>query len=689
MRAPATLALALCLAACPSPRPADAPKPPAVVGGDVEVTPLVLDDAHRADRALILGTRADGGATVVPLAAGEQKVKVDSLYVSLHPVRGGVDPVILTAGPNLEAQVRVGIFEDVAGGVGPSWRTGVWMASLVAADVLGKDLTDLTFTASASGHVDGASASALVTAGFLAALLGRPIAADATMTGTINPDGSIGPVRGIPQKFTAAIAAGKKRLGYPIGMRMAADLETGEPVDLVELAGAGGAEAIEIADVYGALELLTGTSLPRPVPVDEAAMALPAEVDAALAVQYAHWQSLLAAEWPRVLTLATSRAVPSVVAEVARGAQDDLAAAERLRTAGRGAAALRLLTRAWLQAAGAAATADILDRVKAGDLDGAQAKLTELEALGADTDAALAALGARAPDSMGGHLELVSAFQLAIAGWSFRALAADQHLPAARAAIAALAGQPAGTLASAATADEVARAVLPAIAAIGRAVVGSARAAAALEIEATASIDYRCSLPNVQRLATSFTSAAAANLAYLDALIVAQVAKERGITVDAAREQFAAFDPGYLVALMAANVGGLPGLPAELRAAWGESSIAWGLFQLAAGEVSYERSSGILNEYYTLEAQPGPDGRAATVVHEAAFEHMLVRAERRAREQAHAAQVATGAIPVQTRIHYQIAKSQAAGDLTDRLEALGSYWTAATFAQTAVMLARN
>jgi len=686
-----TLVVALALMGCRTPVGSAPPGPAKVIGQAVTVRPLAFaDDAHRPDRALILGTGAEGGATIVPLAVGELRVTVDSLYVrtGVTPIVGSIGKVTLTAGPNPDGQVRVGIFENVAGGLGPSWRTGVWMASLVAADVLGKDLTDLTFTAAANGKVDGASASGLMAAGFVAALLGKPIAVDATMTGTINPDGTIGPVGGIPQKFEAAMAQGKKRLGYPIGMRRAVDLQTGLEVDLVELARAHGAEAFEIADVYAALELLTGTRLPRPVPVDASAMALPAEVDAALAVQYAHWQALLADDWPRVLGLATSRAEPAAIAQLARDAQDDLAQAERARTAGNRAAALMLITRAWSAAAAATATVDVLDAVKRGDLPGALAQLDDAEGLGDATDAALAALGRTPPDSMGGHLQLISAFQHAIAGWGYRSLAVDRFA-VARAALLALVDATPAVKASAATTATVSAATLPALDAMARAVVASARAAASLEIEASASIDYQCSLPNVRRLARSFTAAAGSNLAYLDALFVDELAKGLHVDFAAARDNFAAHEPSYLIALLAANVGIAPGLPAELRATWGEDSIGWGLLTLAASELSYGRTSGLVNAHYALAVQPGLDGRPVGVVHEAAFAHMLTRAERRAREQAHAAQVATGAIPVQARLYYQLAQHQRAGSVADRLDALESYWTATAMAWTAVALARN
>src|SRR5690606_14667809 len=136
-------------------------------------------------------------------------------------VTGGMSPVKLVTGPNPERSVQVGIVEEFAGGTGPQWRASVWIAAIVAATALNKDLTDFTFSAASGGYIDGASASGLMAAGFLAALTGAAIDSTATMTGTINPDGTIGPVAAIPEKLLASVAQGKKRIGYPIGMRFA------------------------------------------------------------------------------------------------------------------------------------------------------------------------------------------------------------------------------------------------------------------------------------------------------------------------------------------------------------------------------------------------------------------------------------------------------------------------------------
>src|SRR5439155_87067 len=85
------------------------------------------------------------------------------------------------------------------GSTGPQWRAGVWVSAFVAATTLGKDLTDFTFSASTTGYIDGASASGLMAGGFLAAMTGTTVDPSVTMTGIINPDGTIGPVGGIPE----------------------------------------------------------------------------------------------------------------------------------------------------------------------------------------------------------------------------------------------------------------------------------------------------------------------------------------------------------------------------------------------------------------------------------------------------------------------------------------------------------
>jgi hypothetical protein len=203
-------------------------------------------------------------------------------------------------------------------------------------------------------------------------------------------------------------------------------------------------------------------------------------------------------------------------------------------------------------------------------------------------------------------------------------------------------------------------------------------------------VNYLCSLPNVKRLARSFTSASTANLTYFETLFVREMATQVKIPFEQAQTRFAMYEPDYLVAMMSANMPNMGGLPEALKNEWKEDSIAWGLATLAGSELSFFKTSLLISKWYSLGVEPDHDtGRAASVEHEKAFVNMLVSAERSARENARAAKVATGSIPVQARVAYQNAKVLREGDLGDKLDALEAFWESSVYSQTAVMLARN
>ena len=149
-------------------------------------------------------------------------------------------------------------------------------------------------------------------------------------------------------------------------------------------------------------------------------------------------------------------------------------------------------------------------------------------------------------------------------------------------------------------------------------------------------------------------------------------------------------EPDYLTAYVSSNVTNMSGMPESLKSEWGEDSLAWGLFGLAAEELGYFKASTLISKWYSLGVQNDPyTGRPTAVEHEKAFMNMLTTAERKARENARAAKVAAGSIPVQARIAYQNARVLREGDLADKLQALEMFWAASSYSQTAVMLARN
>ena len=393
--------------------------------------PLTIKaDAKSPNMALILGTDDHNGSTLLRLPATSTNVMVDAMWVKLggehEKASGGSTPVKLAAAPNSDGSVQVGIFEEMSGGTGAQWRAGVWVAAFVAANMLGKDLTDFTFSASSGGYIDGASASGLMAGGYLAAIIGDKIDPTVTMTGIINPDGTIGPVSDIPEKFAGSIEHGKKKLGYPIGMRYSQSEATGKMVDLVELAKSKGAEAVEISNIHEAYKLLTGRNLPEAVPVAEKDMAIDDETTKALDVKYREWQTKYATTWSQLLQLQQSGKLSATLAQMAKYAQERTEQAEKLHQDGRLPAAYTKLLAGWVYAASALETYAIMQKVKAGDANGAVAAIEKLDKVEQSTEEAFKKIGELKPNTMGGHLLMMGAFQAALRAWGFKTFATQQ-----------------------------------------------------------------------------------------------------------------------------------------------------------------------------------------------------------------------------------------------------------------------
>jgi uncharacterized protein len=649
-------------------------------------------DSKAPNQAVILGTDDKNGSTILPLPVVTGRIGVDAMFVKMaakpEDIIGGMSPVKIATAPNSDGSVQVGIFEEFAGGTGPQWRAGVWVSAFVATSTLNKDLTDFTFSATSGGFIDGASASGLMAAGFLATMTGAPIQNDVTMTGIINPDGTIGPVGGVPEKFIASIDKGKKKLGYPIGLKMARSAKTGELVDLEQLAKSKGAEAIEIADVHAAYKLLTNKALPEPLPVAEADMMLDAGTKSALDVKYKQWQTRLATEWGAILQLESAGRLPPILAYLRDYSKEYGEVAESLHKKGLYAAAYARMLAAWAYASSANQIYDVMSRVEAGKIEDALASLDKLDNLDEETRKAFDRIGSLKPPTMGGHLQMMAAFRSALRAWSFRVFAGGS-LAATKAYIKSLAGTPPAQLQSEAAADKLAAMVAPTILYVKKTIAETTLAQEQLEFEAATDINYMCSLPNVKRLSTSFSSAGGAGLNYFDTLLVQPFAEAAKISVDDAQQRIALAEPDYLVALMASRLANQDGVIKEMRDKWGEQSLAWGLLTLAGSQLAYFHSAELIAKYYSLEIKKNEQGEIIGVEHEKAFANMLASAERNARSNARAAKIATGNIPVQAKLAYELATVEKDGSVSEKLDALGQYWASSAFSQTAVMLARN
>ncbi len=182
-------------------------------------------------------------------------------------------------------------FESEFFGVGSQWRAAGWMAALVAALESSRPLAQWRVSYDVPGLIDGPSAGMLMTVGTLAAMLGQPLLPGVSMTGTINPDGSVGPVSGIYHKLAGAQEKGLRKILIPAGQRRE-EQKDGTVKDLVARGNELGIEVREIADLEEAYRELTGQALHQ-APDDGRVFQVPPKAQQALEQSYARWEGKL------------------------------------------------------------------------------------------------------------------------------------------------------------------------------------------------------------------------------------------------------------------------------------------------------------------------------------------------------------------------------------------------------------
>ena len=104
--------------------------------------------------------------------------------------------VTVRIAPNRARAPSVGIME-LASGTGDQWLTTLWQATFIATQATGSSLLDFEFTLRVAGPIDGPSAGLLTASTLVALIKGKKVLPHTTITGSINPDGSVGPVGGL------------------------------------------------------------------------------------------------------------------------------------------------------------------------------------------------------------------------------------------------------------------------------------------------------------------------------------------------------------------------------------------------------------------------------------------------------------------------------------------------------------
>jgi hypothetical protein len=542
---------------------------------------------------------------------------------------------------------RVGISEDEVEGTGDQWRAAGWNAAAVATLLTGAPLSGVRVDYDVSGRIDGPSAGALMTVGLLALIRGDKIKKGVTMTGSINPDGTIGPVGGIPYKVDGAKKAKAKLMLIPLGQRNSAD-DSGQLVDVIELGERAKIRVREVGDVYQAYKHFTGKSLPRPKRTGSVALGNDAyrQIQAKVKGQLADFDGAAG----QFNSLA-----PEIQAElqsIANDANEAYGRAQELTDNGSQAGAYNSALEAAALANAALTTGQLFQVFLTQGPAPFVEQVRASAAIEGKVEALFDELKVTKPKTVSDASNLISAYSNAIDALSLSAYADSVLDDIANASNP----EEAVTLAMVgAVIYEFAGSLVEGTEDVFE--IGKAKGGTKLESDV-----------KVGPVSEFFRKAAEANLSAFDALVIEPGAEEAGVSSAQAQARFANVDLTYGLAQRARSVlsGGLDDYLGNAKA---ES------FAKLGGAVSlYTTTAELLSKYYSL-AELDDDLNVVGIRNERAMTNALDLGRGQV-ERGVGVLKSKKVSPTLVVGSYEIAGVQREGDASDKLDALGSYLTA-------------
>lgn len=193
-------------------------------------------------------------------------VTVPALWASPDGQSGVENATVVSTTSRDSASVTIDVSGEVAQGAGPAWSSASASAAATAILLSGVDPTTAGVSFGVTGPIDGPSAGGILTVGVLSGLLGSELDSSVTMTGTIAPDGSIGPISGVTEKVRAAVAAGFETILLPAGVNA-------EEGAIAPEVAEGKIQVVAVENIHQVWDAFTGADTARltePVPVNPA-----------------------------------------------------------------------------------------------------------------------------------------------------------------------------------------------------------------------------------------------------------------------------------------------------------------------------------------------------------------------------------------------------------------------------------
>jgi hypothetical protein len=464
-----------------------------------------------------------------------------------------------------------------------------------------------------------------------------------------------------------------------MGARNHVDLSDNSTVDLNEVGGKLGLEVREIHDMYEAYEFLTGDTIARPTPADESLLELNADTSGRLRAKLTAWKSRLEGEVAGLKDqLRKSPAIGKQFGNQLVETEHAIDEAGRYEKSDIPAAALRAYVRAELEATIIKDSIIFLERFMAGDIEGLLSQVDQATAIAGQVQAFGDEIVIRSKrTTVGGQVNSTVAFTAYVAAQNFADLGAEGKTRA----LQVIEGLRSGKI------QRTTEAVTYAMENLAKPIIFLHGAEVMLNLardfqdltgeEGQASA---ADLSKLGREAGAYGSAAGASLAYFDALVTEQLQDAKGMTKAQAQGAVANKELGYLLAHRGVQ------LTEALKASDKEGSK--NLMRLAAGIDAYLTAAGLVNKYYSLNAEETKGGDL--VIHaRKSLTAQLEQGRLHAREMAGLAMETVGFIPVGAKLDYQTAGALREGTDAQKLEALQSYWSSAFWSELAAKLGKK
>ncbi|MGC8569957.1 MAG: S16 family serine protease [Caldivirga sp.] len=191
-------------------------------------------------------------------------VTIHALAVS-GPSQGAVINITITAVKGLPSYLGGNVYVSAMPlpiGEGGTFISSSQIAAFVATTIAGQSLTSYNFLINVNSstiEIGGPSASGYMTVGMYSLITNSSLNPSVVMTGMIMPDGTIGPVGGIPDKIRAAAQLGYSTVLIPYGQQNYVS-SSGQVINLVNLGKQLGVNVVPVATVYQAIQYFTGHS---------------------------------------------------------------------------------------------------------------------------------------------------------------------------------------------------------------------------------------------------------------------------------------------------------------------------------------------------------------------------------------------------------------------------------------------